>query len=738
MSYQDFIAAKHIRAGWHGIEVSPADIHPMLYPFQRHCVEWACRKGRAALFADCGLGKSFMQIEWARLMSAQGKALIVAPLAVAQQTIREAAKLGVEIVYSRDGQAKGQITITNYEMVDSFDPAQFIAVVLDESSILKSYAGKTKQMLISKFASTPYRLACTATPAPNDHVELGNHSEMLGIMPQMEMLMRWFKHSSENTKEWNLKGHAAKDFWRWVSTWAISIGKPSDMGYSDTGFCLPALNIQEHVVAADMTIDSGDKLFRDTTMNATTIHREMKLTADDRAKEVAALIDETNPWIIWCNTNYEADCLTAAIPGAVELRGNETIEQKERKLAGFTDGTIRVLITKPSMAGFGLNWQHCANVAFVGLSYSYEQFYQAIRRCWRFGQPREVQCHVILGEGEIPILNAVKVKEGLHDSMRHAMIEAVQAEHNHDREELKLSYERDETSGGNWRLILGDSCQEIKSIPDESVDLSVFSPPFANLYIYSDSACDMGNCKDEAEFFTHFKYLVEDLYRITRPGRMAVIHCVDLPLFKWKDGVQARKDFPGQIISCFEDAGWIYHSRVTIWKDPVVEMQRTKSQGLLYKQLRSDSCYSRQGMADYLIIMRKFGDESKFVPVTHNPADFPLDQWQQWASPVWMDVRQTHVLNYQSARQEQDEKHICPLQLDTIERAVVMWSNPGEHVFSPFAGIGSEGYMSLLLGRKFTGIELKRSYYETACRHLARAEEEIAAPKLFDGVENAA
>lgn len=270
-------------------------------------------------------------------------------------------------------------------------------------------------------------------------------------------------------------------------------------------------------------------------------------------------------------------------------------------------------------------------------------------------------------------------------------------------------------AGPNWQAIHGDCVDVLSQMPDNSIDFSVYSPPFGSLFVYSDSAADMGNSTDE-EFADHYAFMVREKFRVTKPGRLTAVHCSDLPLTKWRDGAVGIKDFSGQIIQIHEDAGWIMHSRRTIWKCPVTEMTRTKHVGLLYKQLRKDSAKSRGGMPDYLLTFVKPGDNVE--PIAHTPDEFPLDQWQEWASPVWMTVDQTNVLNVQMAKDKQDERHLCPLQLDAIERAVVMWSNPGDVVLSPFMGIGSEGVTSLKLGRKFIGTELKESYWRHACRHL--------------------
>lgn len=291
---------------------------------------------------------------------------------------------------------------------------------------------------------------------------------------------------------------------------------------------------------------------------------------------------------------------------------------------------------------------------------------------------------------------------------------------------LNLSIRGDKVesqSGEDWTLYHGDCVRVVSGLPDESIGLSVFSPPFSNLYIYSDYLEDMGNCATDEEFFAHFSYLIEQLYRVTKIGRLAAVHCNDQTRQKGVEGVCGLKDFPGEIIRAFEAKGWTFHSRVTIWKDPVVEMQRTKNIGLLHKQIKKDSCASRMGRADYILAFRKntMNEANYPDPVTHAAEEFPVEQWQQWASPVWMNIRQTHVLQYRDATDDEDERHICPLQLDVIERCIGLWSNPGDMVLSPFAGIGSEGYMALKMGRQFIGAELKNSYYDVACRNMQSA-----------------
>lgn len=741
--YAAFLASKRLAAPSVGIAVNPADLNPALFPFQGDIVRWALEKGRAAIFADCGLGKTICQLEWGHQihLATSGDVLILAPLAVGPQTKREGERFGIPVTICRSQKdVRPGINITNYEMLEHFDPSHFIAVVADESGILKNYMGKIKQAVVAAFRETRFRLACTATPAPNDHLELGNHADFLGIMPSNEMIMRWFINDTMAAGNYRLKHHGAADFWRWVSSWAISMSKPSDLGYPDGDFTLPPLNLHNHVVEVDQSINANGGLFRNAVLNATTMHREMRLTADDRAAKVAEIVNSSDgAWLIWCNTNYEADAVRKLLPGIAEVRGSDSLAEKERKLNGFSNQEFPCLLSKSSICGFGMNWQHCHQVIFMGLSYSYEQFYQALRRCWRFGQKSPVEAHIVMAESEGDVLRVIERKQKEHEEMKRAMNEVMRETQleNIAAVDLTRDIQVDVATGKDWTLHLGDSCQLIKKMEGNSIGFSVYSPPFENLYVYSDSIADMGNCSSGEEFFEHFKYLISELYRVTIPGRLSAVHCKDLPLYKGRDGAAGLKDFPGAIIRAFEERGWTYHSRVTIWKDPVIEMQRTKNHGLLYKNLRSNSCGSRQGMADYVVVFRKWveGIDEWPEPVQHTKEEFPLDQWQKWASPVWDDIRQTNVLNCQLARDASDERHICPLQLDVVERALTLWSNPGDTVFSPFAGIGSEGFMSVKMGRKFIGCELKPSYWNIAIKNLRDAEVQTGQFSLFAGEE---
>lgn len=366
LDYTEFLESKRVGAKSSGF--SAKRLNPNLFPFQKAIVKWALQLGRAAIFADTGLGKTLMQLAWADAIvrHAKGSVIILTPLAVAAQTIREAKRFGIKAVQAAsqdDVQNTPQIVVTNYQKLHHFDADKFTGVVLDESSILKSFAGKTKRMLVDSFRNTHYRLACTATPAPNDHTELGNHSEFLGVMESSEMLSRWFQADQARAGAYRLKGHAAKDFWKWVASWSCCMSVPSDLGkeFSDDGYILPDLNVVDHCVSVNATDPTGVALWRAGRLTATGLHKELRLTANDRAKAVAETIgDDQGPWVVWCNTDYEADALADVIPDAIEIRGSHKESVKEQRIAEFSDGKIRVLISKPTVTGFGLNWQHWA------------------------------------------------------------------------------------------------------------------------------------------------------------------------------------------------------------------------------------------------------------------------------------------------------------------------------------------------------------------------------------------
>lgn len=770
MKYEEFLKTKIKKHESYGFDIEIEKLNKYLYPFQKFVVQTALQKGRYALFLECGLGKTICQLEWAHQINIKTNKpiLILAPLAVSMQTKYEGEKFGINVnIAANQNEIINGINITNYEKLDKFNVSIFSGVILDESSILKSYMGKIKNELIKKFSETQYRLCCTATPSPNDHMEIGNHSEFIGIMRSPEMLMRWFINDTQNIGKYRVKNYARKNFWEWVASWSISMMKPSDIGFEDNRFNLPKLNLSENVVEVGHENKDG-KLFIDVTINATSLHRELRRTAGKRAKFTVELIkkDTKNQWIIWVNTNYEADLLNRLIPEAIEIRGSDKLERKEKYLMGFAKNEFRILITKPKIAQFGLNYQSCNNMVFMGMSYSFESLYQSIRRCYRFKQKKTVNVYLVIAETEGNVLKTVLKKKKLHEEMQIQMVSAmnrinIQTKRN---DKLIMKIEKKIKTGNEWEMQLGDSIELIKEVENDSIDFTIFSPPFANLYIYSDSVSDMGNCVNDNEFFEHFDFLINEMYRITRPGRLIAVHCKNLVNYKARDGKAGLRDFRGEIIKRFIDKNFTYHSEVCIWKCPVTEMTRTKAHGLLYKTIRRDASFSRQGLPDYLVIFRKWANEneedllkpvqsknegknSKFdkyygedKPKT-NPLKNETEQsddhwhsiqvWQRYASPVWFDIKQTNVLNIRQAKDNQDEKHICPLQLDVINKAIHLWTIENDLVFSPFAGIGSEGYCAIKMNRQFLGFELKEEYFNHAVKNLKMAEKESSQIELF-------
>lgn len=796
MTYEEFLASKVTKTQISGFEVPLESIHPILKDWQRVVVRHALKMGKYALLENTGLGKTLQYGEWARHVAAHTghKVLIVTPLSVADQTIRELRKkLSVESRYCRSQeeaeQCQEQIIVTNYDMLKVFDPDYFVGLVLDESSILKSYTGKTKQYILEAFASTPYKLACTATAAPNDHMEYGNHAEFLGVMDSTDMLQRFFINDTMQAGGYRLLGWAdttkPMGFWTWLSSWAACISRPSDIpGFDDGDFILPELIIHEEVVSIDHTraFESG-QLVISGKLSATGVWKEKALTLEDRclrAREVYDKIQTREPVVVWCQTNDEADRLVKLFPDFVEVRGEEKREVKLEKLRDFGDGKYPGIITKAEIAGYGMNWQHVGNHIFVGVTYSFEDFYQSIRRSYRYMREGDVHAWLIYAETEGNVRKALEQKQKEYDRMQSRMNEAMRIyglDRAVDRREAQIEIDEDVAAGEGWTAYLGDCVLTArKYIPADSVDFSIFSPPFAELYRYTDKVADMGNVADMDEFFQGFDFMIHELYRVIKPGRLVAVHCKDLPLYMNRDAAAGLRDFPAEISRHFQmfqydrdfqpTAGeqyknrrFVLHSKITIWKDPVIEMQRTKNHGLLWKNFMERGEVVRTGMADFLYVFRKWVDmdempdkqiqrtvnapgfhagEDEHVYIGENPPDrydsdrdYSIQVWQKYASPVWDDIKQTNVLNGRVAREDRDQKHICPLQLDVIARSVDLWTVPGELVYDPYNGIGSTSRTALLMRRRAVSSELKKSYWNLSVKHNKQAEQQSRNVDLF-------
>ena len=723
-SYLDFLQTKQKTHILSGFDVNENELNNNMFDFQKFIVKRALKAGKYAIFADCGLGKTLMQLEWANQVckETESKVLILAPLAVVGQTKQEGLKFGIDMT---------NIDVQNYEQLDNINCSIYSGIVLDESSILKNFEGAIKKQIIDNFINTPYKLACTATPSPNDPMELGNHSEFLDVMGRNEMLAMYFVHDGGETAKWRLKGHAVKMFYQFVGSWAIMLNKPMDIGFEMIGYDLPKLNLLENQIKTTKR-DNGS-LFNDAIISATNFNAELRLTKIERLDEVVKIINDkpNENFIIWIKQNEEGEMLKKLLPDAVEVKGSDSNEWKKDKLLGFANNEFRILITKTKIASFGMNYQNCRNQIFASLDFSFEGLYQAIRRSYRFGQKNEVNIYLITTDTMANVKQAIDTKQKQFEIMQDEMAKAVNI--NLAGQIMKVG-EFDTTEENNeWFSIQrGDCVQLIQNVKDESVGLSVFSPPFAELYTYSNHLEDMGNSKDYNEFLTQFSFLIKELYRVMISGRNVAVHCMDLPVQKGKHGYIGLRDFSGLLLRAFEDAGFVYASRVTIWKDPVIEMQRTKALGLLHKQVKKDSTMSRVGIPDYVMIFRKDGERNN--PVTNT--DLSVDLWQKYASPVWMDINYSNTLQgFRNGREENDEKHICPLQLDTIERLIHLYSNKGDTVLTPFMGIGSEVYQAVKMERKGIGFELKESYFDLAKANLKALVSQKNQVSLFDAVQ---
>lgn len=717
MDYKEFLATKHkdhINSGFH-VELS--ELNKSMFDFQKFIVKRALKAGKYAIFADCGLGKTLMQLEWANKVNIETNkpVLILAPLAVSGQTIKEGAKFHIDVC-RYDG-SNAPIQISNYEQLDNIDCSIFSGIVLDESSILKNFEGATKKLILDLFAKTPYKLACTATPSPNDPMELGNHSEFLDVMGRNEMLAMYFVHDGGETAKWRLKGHAEKLFYQFIGSWSIMLNNPSDIGFEMMGYDLPKLNlIEEQIITPNR--DNG-QLFNDAIISATNFNAELRATKKERLDQVVRIVNSRpdENFIIWIKQNEEGEILKKLLPDAIEVKGADSNEWKEKHLLGFAENKFRILISKTKIASFGMNYQNCRNQIFASLDFSFEGLYQAIRRSYRFGQTNEVNIYLITTDTMANVKQSIDTKQKQFEVMQDEMSKAVNANLSGNLisvSDLDITEEKNEW----YQIKRGDCVQLITELENESVGLSVFSPPFAELYTYSSHLEDMGNSKNYKEFLTQFGFLIKELHRVLISGRNVAVHCMDLPIQKGKEGYIGLRDFSGMILHAFQSCGFIYHSRVTIWKDPVIEMQRTKAKGLLHKQVKKDSTQVRVGIPDYVMIFRKEGEGKD--PVTNT--DLPVDLWQKYASPVWMDINYSNTLQgFRNGREENDEKHICPLQLDTIERLIHLYSNKGDTIFTPFMGIGSEVYQAVKMGRKGIGFELKESYYNLSKKNLVDA-----------------
>jgi DNA modification methylase len=734
MTYEEILEKKKSKRDETGFEAQ--NINPQLFDFQKYCVEKLCKWGKGAVFAGCGLGKTNIQLEWAKQVAehTSGAVLILAPLSVSKQTIAEGVKFGYKVDRYKERSVDSKIVITNYEQIENIDVDEFVGIVLDESSLLKNFTGHYKRILIDKFKIHRYKLCCTATPSPNDLNEIGNHSEFLDVLDAQDMRSKWFVRE-EGMNNYRLKGHAKADFYGWIASWAIMFENPADIGFKETGkrFILPPLNYNQHEIISK---PKDGHLFATGIVNATNFNAELRNTMHERLTKVVEIVNEhpDEQILIWVKQNAEGEELRKLIPEAIEVKGSDKDEFKEQRLLDFAEGKIRILISKAKICGYGMNFQKCGLQVFCAPDFSFEDFYQQVRRSYRFGREGAVNIHLIVTDSMANAKAIVEKKQAAFEEMQREINRNV----NEHKYGLLNDYDYREYRDENVFLMKGDTTIEIKRIPDNSVDLIIFSPPFSSLFTYSNYIHDMGNNESHEEFFQQYAFLLRELYRILKPGRLMCCHTKDLGVYKNSSGYTGMYDFTGEHTRAVLAEGFKLHSKVTIWTDPVLEMQRTKTQRLLYKQVTSDSSKTGIGMAEYITIFKKWeGNEEDWTPITNlNKKNFPLETWQKWASPVWMDIKRTDVLTANEGTEMGDEKHICPLQLSVIERLVNLWSNEGEVVFTPFLGIGSEIYESVKYGRKGIGCELKDSYFDVAVKNIKKAEQLVNQRGLFDDLEN--
>jgi DNA modification methylase len=564
-------------------------------------------------------------------------------------------------------------------------------------------------------------------------MELGQHSEFLGAMGYLEMLAMYFVHDGGETSKWRLRKHAKDPFWKYVCTWSMACDNPNTLGFCHAGYTLPEIEYIEHIIPVE---NNTNNLFGDVAVSATDLHKDLNRSFDLRIEKTKELVNNSKGQVIvWGLKNNETDVVAKLLEDAVNVQGSDSPDFKAKQLNGFAKNQFKTLVTKTSIASFGMNYQNCNEMIFMSYDFKFEQFYQAVRRCYRFGQKNKVTVHILIPESQVNVRATILEKQQRHLEMIREMSK-YSSESDYKSAKSKVNIMKKEIKTENYHLINGDCVQETAKLPDNCADLVVFSPPFAELYVYSDKEEDMGNVSNYKQFEQHFKYLIPELKRTLKSGRICAIHCMDLPIQKGKEGYIGLRDFSGMLIQWFQELGFIYHSRVTIWKNPVTEMQRTKALGLLHKTIKKDSSMTRVGIPDYVLFFRNEGENEN--PITHQDTDpsrhdyLPVDLWQKYASPVWYDIDYSRTLQYRSGRDGNDEKHICPLQLDTIERIIHLYSNEGETILSPFGGIGSEGCSAIKMNRKSISIELKDSYFAlNAKNHKDFVEEKKSTLTLF-------
>ena len=829
MTYQEFLEHKIDVAPLVGLDVQADQISPALKPHQRDSVLWALRGGRRALFAAFGLGKTVMQLEWARIVAERtgGQVLIVAPLNVRREFFDDATHIlhqqpPIYVKTQAEAESlKGRVpvVITNYERVrdGDIDPRRFAGVTLDEAATLRSFGSKTYQVFLDKFKGVRYKLVNTATPSPNRYKELIHYAGFLEIMDTGQALTRWFKRDSTKANNLTLYPGREREFWIWCASWGLFLQKPSDLGYSDEGYSLPPLEVRYHRLQTDLA-DAGSepngqmKLMRDAAFGLRDAAREKRESIGARVAEARRIIDEApadEHFVLWHDLEAERHALTAALPECVDIHGTMDLEERERRVEAFAYGETRLFATKKSLSGSGCNFQrYCHRAIFLGIDYEFNDFIQAIHRIYRFLQTRPVIIDIIYMDSEEEILRVLKQKWKQYEELTETMAGIIREYGlgTAAMESLKrtIGVERVEVTGEHYRAINNDCVEELKNWPDNSVDMILTSIPFGNHYEYSPSYNDFGHNPDDDAFFQQMEYLTPNLLRVLRPGRVAAIHVKDRILFGNATGLgmPSVEPFHADSIAHFRKHGFVFFGMVTIVTDVVRENNQTYRLG--WTEQCKDGSKMGVGCEEYLLLFRKLPtDTSKAyadVPVKKSKDAYTRAQWQidahgfwrssgdrlvtkaelqaapvsklqdlyrrysrqnvysyedhvalakqldadgrlpatfmvcapgSWTDSVWDDINRMRTLNT-SQRLKKRELHICPLQLDVVERAINRWSNPGDQILDPFGGLMTVPYMAVKMDRRGAGIELNSDYFRDGLGYLQEAETERDVPTLFD------
>lgn len=827
MIYSEFVKSKIAIAKLSGFKVNREDLPAILKEHQKDAVVWACRGGCRAIFAKFGLGKTLMQLAIMQEIIKKHpgkKGLIIAPLGVKQEFTRDAKeKLNLELEYVRTNEevssAQTDICITNYERVrdGQINPAQFIAVSLDEASILRGFGTKTYQEFLPLCKDVKYKFVATATPSPNEFKELIHYAGFLGIMDTGEALTRFFQRDSEKAGNLTLYPHKETEFWLWMSSWALFISKPSDLGYDDTGYDLPKLKVNWHCVNIDhmkkikVERNGQQVIFHDAAKSLPDAAREKKDTIHLRIDKMMEIIkeDTESHFILWHHLELERKAIEESLPEAVSIYGEQDIDVREKSVIDFSNGEFRYLATKPELSGSGCNFQrHCHRAIFVGINYQFNDFIQAIHRIYRFLQTSEVTIDVIYADSEEEIKSTLVEKWKRHDELTENMTAIIKkfglsVESIHSTMKRSIGCEREVCQGDSYIAVHNDCVQECKNIADNSIDLIHTSIPFSNHYEYSPSYNDFGHNTNNDTFFKQMDYLTSELLRILKPGRCAIIHVKDRILFGNVTGTGMATVDPFHMSTTFHylKHGFQFFGMVTIETDVVRENAQTYRLG--WSECCKDGSTKGVGCPEYLLLFRKLPTDTSRsysdFPVRKSKAQYKRGQWQidaraKWNSNgvhllssedlkneldvvnalyserikevpydykehvriatemekrgrlpskfetfkvpartdwVWDDVLRMKTLNGVQEKRNR-EKHICPLQLDIVERVISRWSNPGELVLDPFGGLMTVPYCAIKSGRRGYGIELNGGYWKDGVDYLKSAEREALAPTLFD------